>query len=460
MREGSTQAQRNGTAPIPRLRRVLTLWDLIFYGIVLIQPIAPVPLFGIGQELSRGHFVTTILIAMLAMVITAISYGRLASLYPAAGSAYNYVGRGLSPHLGFLAGWAMFLDFLLQPILGTIWIATAVHFRYLPEIPYVIEAALIVGLMTFLNLRGIRATARANQVVVAVMCAVIGTFMVLAVRYLLHSQGWGGVFSLQPFYDPKNFDFHSIRVATSFSALTYIGFEGVTTLAEDVENPRRNVLLATVLTCVFTGIFGGLEAYLGQRVWPDWRNFANSETAFMDVSRRVGGSTLFHSMGAIIMIAAFGSGLTGSLGAARVLFGMGRDNVMPRRFFAYLSPKSNSPTYNLWIIGLLSLGGGLALNYEQAAEVLNFGAFFAFISVNLAAFWQFYVVQKAKDIGRLLKDGLVPLIGFAFCAWILWGLKTPAKVMGGVWLLAGLIYVAATTRGFRTQPVMIDFSET
>jgi len=105
----------------PRLKRVLTLWDLILYGIVLIMPIAPVPLFGVAQKLSDGHAVTTILLAMLAMLLTAFSYGRMAAVYPSAGSAYTFVGYGLNPHLGFLAGWAMFLDYLIVPLICTVW---------------------------------------------------------------------------------------------------------------------------------------------------------------------------------------------------------------------------------------------------------------------------------------------------------------------------------------------------
>ena len=147
----------------PRLKRVLTLWDLIFYGIVLIQPIAPVPLYGVAQKLSDGHFATIILIAMFAMLITAVSYGRMAALYPAAGSAYTYVGKGLNPHLGFLAGWAMILDYLLQPLINTVWISTALHERYVPEVPFIAWAALIAGIMTVLNLAGVRSSARANN---------------------------------------------------------------------------------------------------------------------------------------------------------------------------------------------------------------------------------------------------------------------------------------------------------
>ena len=144
---------KNSGTPVPRLRRVLTLWDLIFYGIVLIMPIAPVPLFGVAQVLSQGHFVTTILIAMLAMMLTAVSYGRMATLYPTAGSAYTYVGRGLNPHLGFLTGWAMFLDYLIQPLLNGIYGALTIK-RIFPFVPYAALAALFVGTMTFLNLRG------------------------------------------------------------------------------------------------------------------------------------------------------------------------------------------------------------------------------------------------------------------------------------------------------------------
>lgn len=136
------------------------MWDLVFYGIVLIQPIAPVPLYGVAQKLSDGHFLTTILIALFAMLITAVSYGRMAELYPTAGSAYTYVGRGLNPHLGFLAGWTMFLDYLPQPLINTVWIATALHERYVHSVPFVVWAAVIAGLLTVLNLAGVRRSTR------------------------------------------------------------------------------------------------------------------------------------------------------------------------------------------------------------------------------------------------------------------------------------------------------------
>ncbi len=450
-------------AEAPRLRRVLTLWDLIFYGIVLIQPIAPIPLFGVAQQLSNGHFVTTIFIAMFAMMITAVSYGRMAVVYPSAGSAYTYVGKGLNAYLGFIVGWAMILDYLLVPLVNAIWVAVAIHTRYLPEVPYWVAMLAVVTFMTALNLAGIKSSVTANKIMLAVMCAVTAAFIVLAVRYLFHLQGWGGLFSIQPFYDPKTFHAHTVWTATSYAALTYIGFDGVTTLTEDVANPERNVLLATVLVCLFTGVFGGLEVYLGQRVWPDWHTFPNLVTAFMDVCRRVGGAFMFQAMGLTILIASLGGSLAGMLGATRLLFGMGRDNALPRRVFAHLSSKTNTPTYNILIIGAVVFGGAIGLEYignayEHAGELLNFGAFFAFSMVNLAAFWQFSIARRRERRPRIGVDTVLPLFGCAFCGVIWWNLNIVAKIVGGIWFGIGILYVAFSTSGFRKPPAMIDFS--
>ena len=451
-------------AGVPRLRRTLTLWDLIFYGIVLIQPIAPVPLYGIAQKLSDGHFVTIILIVLFGMLITAVSYGRMGALYPTAGSAYTYVGKGLNPHLGFLAGWAMILDYLLQPLINTVWISTALHERYVQQVPFAVWALLIAGIMTVLNLIGVKASANANKVLLGIMSVVVVAFVALALKYLYGGQGWAGLFSLQPLYDPKTFDAHKILKASSFAALTYIGFDGVTTLAEDVENPKRNVLLAVVLTCIFAGACSGVEAYLGARVWPDWHSFPNFETAFMDICSRVGGKVLFHGMGAILIVAAFGSGLTGTLGAARLLFGMGRDNVLPKKFFGQLKPGTSTPANNILLIGGMAFVGAIVLYhignaYEHAAELLNFGAFLAFMGVNFACFWQFSVRVRAGYRRRLLADALLPLIGFVVCSYFWWNLNALAKTVGGIWFAVGILYVGYKTNWFRSAPVMIDFSD-
>lgn len=444
-----------GSNHAPQLRRVLKLRDLIFYGIVIITPIAPVPIYGVAQELSRGHIVICILLAGIAMMLTAFSYGRMASLYPSAGSAYVYVGRGLNPHLGFLAGWAMILDYLVLPIVAIIQASLAVG-RLVPQVSYPAWVTIFTLLITMLNWRGIQTTARANIALLIGMSVVIAAFLIMAIRYLFHLQGLGGLVSVQPF-SHSALDFRSIATATSFAALTYIGFDGVTTLAEDVENPRRNVLLATVAVCLFTTIFSCILVYLAALIWPDYRTFPNIETAFMDVTHRVGGAVLFQAMGAVVILSSLGGGLAGQVGAARVLFGMGRDDVLPRSVFGYLDPVTNNPLLNIGLVAVVAFAGSLLLSLEHAGELLNFGAFLAFMGVNLAVIRQYYFL-RGRGERRFLADAMIPLVGFLFCFGIWLSLPMLAKLVGGGWFLMGIIYSAVRTRGFRTPAASLTGS--
>jgi len=401
--------------------------------------------------------VTTLLIAMVGMMLTAISYGRMASLFPSAGSAYTYVGKGLNAHFGFLAGWAMFLDYLIVPVINTVYASLTLQ-RLMPDVPFIAWVVLFVFVITFLNLRGIRTTARSNELMLAVMCIVIGIFIVLAIQYIFHQQGWQGLLSYKPFYNPATFNFSAIMTATSFAALTYIGFDGVTTLAEDVKNPRRNMLLAPILVCLFTGLFSGLQIYLAQQVWPDYNTFINPETAFFDVSARVGGTFLFNAIAIILFIACLGSGLAGQVGAARLLFAMGRDGVLPKKIFSHLDKKTATPTYNIIIMGVLTVIGSMVISYQNAAELLNFGAFLAFMGVNVATFRQFYFLKQDKGKRNIVYDAILPVLGFLVCLALWISLPTPAKIMGGIWFLVGLVYLIIRTR-YKQKPLKIDFKD-
>ncbi|MBM3724336.1 MAG: APC family permease [Acidobacteria bacterium] len=410
----------------PHLRRVLGLWDLVLYGIVLVQPIAPVPLFGIAQQLSAGHAVTTIVFAMFAMGLTAVSYGRMAAVYPSAGSAYTYVSRSLHPTLGFLTGWAMFLDYLLVPLICTIYGAITLT-RLVPGVPYAVWVVLFASAITVLNLRGIKFTARASWVLMLVTTGVISAFIFLAVRYL----GGSGLVSSLPFYDPGTFKLGTVLTATSVAALTYGGFDGVTTLAEEVENPRRNVMLAAVGVVLFTGLFGGLQIYLAQLVWPDYKTFGNLETAFLDVSRKVGGEWMFQSLAVVLIVASFGSALTAQAGVSRLLYSMGQARGLPA-FFAHLGKRTASPVWNVTMVGVMAAAGAMVLNYERSAELINFGAFLAFMGVNGA-------VMRQRELGWMAGK-VMPALGFLFCLSIWLNLSRPAMLMGGAWFAVGLAF--------------------
>ena len=440
------------------LRRVLTGKDLIFYGIVLIQPIAPVGIFGLASQTSHGHAVVAILIAMVAMSLTAASYGRMATLYPSAGSAYTYVGRAFNSHLGFLAGWAMFLDYLIIPVINVVYGSLTMQ-RLIPGVPFLVWAGAIAFVITWLNLRGVRATARTNEMLLYVMCVVIGAFVICAARHLLQQGGWSVLLSIEPFYNAPKFQMSAVVAATSFAALTYIGFDGVTTLAEETKEPRRTVPWATVMVCLVTGAFSTVQLYLAQRVWPDYSTFTNLETAFMDVTRIVGGTWLFQAIGAVVAVACIGSGLAGLAGASRLLYSMGRDGVLPRSLFGSVSARRGIPAFNIVFVGVLSFLGAWLISYERAAEVLNFGAFLGFLGVNAAALVEFGIRRRSNSMGRLFLDFVVPVTAFAFCLIIWLNLSVPAKLAGGVWLAIGIVYLAVRTRGFQRSAAMLDFSE-
>lgn len=430
------------------LKRALSLWDLVFYGIILIQPTAPMPLFGVVSQEARGHVVTTVLLAMCAMLFTAVAYGRMARAYPSAGSAYTYVGKEIHSGLGFVTGWSMAMDYMLNPIICTIWCSKAAM-NLVPELPYAVWAVFFALLFTVLNLRGIRATARTNEVLVLAMCVVIVYFFAAAVRYILHQHG---ISFTRPFYDPTTFSWRAISTGTSIAVLTYIGFDGISTLSEEVHNPRRNILLATVLVCLITGILATLEVYAGQLVWPDYKTYPDVDTAFSFVAGRAGGQVLFQVVNMTLLVASIGSGMGSQLGAARLLYGMGRDNTIPRGFFGVIEPRRGVPRNNVLFTGALALAGAFAMSYQLGAELLNFGAFIAFMGVNAAAFTHYFLRSERKSLGAFVP----PVLGFVICLYIWLSLRAPAKIAGGIWLVIGIIYAAIKTDGFRRA---IVFSE-
>lgn len=455
----TTESLQAGAAPEPHLKRVLGLWDLIYYGVILTSPIAAVPLFGEAQVLSHGHAATTMLLAMVAMSVTAISFGRMAAVYPSSGSVYTYISKGLNPHVGFVVGWAMFLEYLFQPIQNALYAVLAMQ-RMAPEIPFAILAALTVGLITYMTVQGIKFTARTNEVLLAFMCLVTAVFLVEAFRYIVLHDHFSGLVSLRPVYDPHTFQLRAVASGTSLAALVFIGFDGVSILAEEVKNPRRNVLLASVLVCVFTGLFSGFQVYMAQRVWPDYTTLANPETAFMDVARAASGPWLFTAYGIMLLVSSIACGLAGHVGAARLLYSMGRDDVLPNKIFGHISAKKGNPIYNVWIVGVLAYIGVLTIPWELSAEMVTFGALIAFMGVNLVSLLHFWFGPEARGKRNFFVDAFVPGFGFVFCFGLLFSLQNWTKWAGVIWLVVGIVYAAYKTKMFTLRPKLFDFSET
>lgn len=445
-----------------RLARTLGLWNLIIIGMVIIQPVAPMGIYGVINNTAQGHVVTTILIAMVAMLFTAFSYGRMARIYPSAGSAYTYVGQEIHSAAGYIVGWGMVMDYLLNPLICTAFCAKAAM-NIVPGLSFYVWIILFAAFFTWMNLRGIRTSAQMNEALCAGMVIVVIIFLAAVARWLWLSHHHAAAFYTQPFYNPQTFHPGSIFAGTSVAVLTYIGFDAVSTLSEEARDPRRNILLATVLVCLVTGILSAIEVYGAQLVWGSTPFPSDRvESAFALISQRVGGQVLFQIINFTLLIANMGSGMGSQLAAGRLLYGMGRGNALPKSFFGAIEPKRHVPRNNIIAIGAFALLGAGLLEffssrlgggaYEIGAEALNFGAFIAFMGVNAAAFAHYVLRERRWNPGF----SLVPILGFIICAFIWVHLSKPALILGSVWMSAGIIYGAIRTRGFRSELVTFD----
>jgi putrescine importer len=446
-----TQVSNVGAGPTPKLRRALSLWDLILYGIVVIQPTAPMPAYGVVSEQAHGHVVTAVLIAMVAMLFTAISYGRMAKAYPSAGSAFTYVGQEIHPALGYVTGWGMVMDYLLNPLICTILCAELAR-NFGPGVPYFVWVLFFAGLFTASNLFGIRTSAHINDTLAMGMGIVIAIFFVVAAHYIFRHPHAEAGFFWRPFYDPNTFHVNSVLRGTSLAVLTYIGFDGISTLSEEAKNPKRDILLATVLVCLITGVLAGFEVYAAQLVWPTAKPFPDVTTAFVHVAGLAGGAWLLQLVNGTLLVATVGSGMGSQLGAARLLYAMGRSNAIPKSFFGALDPLRQIPRNNVLFAGALALIGALTISFERGVELLNFGALIAFMGVNAASLVHYYV--RAKNRG--LYDLVPPVCGFVICLLLWWNLNPYAKLAGVIWMVAGLIYGAIRTGGFRGDLIQFE----
>jgi putrescine importer len=413
--------------------------------------------FGILSQRGHGHAASMLLIAMFAMLLTAISYGRMARAYPSAGSGFTYVGREIGPTWGYVAGWSMVLDYLVQPIINVIFCSQQSHVLF-PDAPYWAWAVFFTLLFTGLNVQGIKMSARFNAVLAAGMGIIVAIFFMAAIHYIGNHPHDGAGFYTHPFYDPHTWALPGIVSGTSLAVLAFLGFDGISTLSEEAKNPR-DVLPATVFACVAIGLLSVLEVYAAQLVWPMTEHFPDIDTAFTSVAGRAW-SPLFGVVGFTLIVACIGSGTGMQLAAARLLFSMGRSGALPRKFFASVEPKRQIPRNNVLVVGAIAFAGaiilpaiaGEATGFDLGASMLNFGALISFMGVNAAAFVHFYLRAEKKNFFNMA----APVVGFIVCLLLWWNLSKEAWMLGAVWMVVGIGVAAWKTQGFRSSLVSFD----
>jgi amino acid transporter len=365
----------------------------------------------------------------------------MARVYPTAGSAYAYISGEFGRTAGFFTGWSVLLDYLLNPLICTIWCSSAAA-NFLPLIPPALWKLFFALLFTVVNLRGVESSAQINKWLAIVMGVVVVWLLVCIGRYLLLHGPHDAAFYTRPLYDPATFQFAHVSTGVSIAALTYIGFDSISTLSEEAIDPHRNIMRATVLTCLLTGVLAAVECYAGQLVWPDYRHYPNVDTAYVFLVGRAGGPRLFALLNATLLVATVGSGSAAMMGCARLLYGMARGGALPRGF-SYVEPRRGIPSRNVVLSGAVALVGAWSISYQLGCELLNFGAFLAFLGVNASAIRRGYAGASGRS--KLLHL-LAPAVGGAVCLYIWWSLRWQAKAAGFAWLAVGALYFAMRAR--------------
>jgi putrescine importer len=438
------------------LKRSLGLWGIIGLGLGYMTPTVLFDTFGIVSIQTDGAVPMAYLVALVVMLFTAISYGRMSRVFPSAGSAYTYTRETIHPRLGFLVGWAALLDYLLLPLVNALIIRLYMTSLY-PELPGWIWVVLIVALVTGLNIWSVSSTARINSVLVLFAVVMIVAFVVLAVVELSHGVGTGTLFTTQTFHHEG---VHPAAVLTGATVVcfSFIGFDAITMYAEEARD-RSVVPKAIVLTLLIGGAIFLVGAHVAQAVFPDVSRFEVTDDPLPEMAMLVGGKAFQLLFVSAAFAATVASGLASHASVSRLLHVMGRNRVIhPARLFAYVHPTRRTPVFAIAIVGAVSL---LAItpSLELVASMINFGALVAFTFVNLSVIAHFVWRRREFRTPRQVATNIVLPLVSTLMTGVLWSfLHRDALVFGLIWASIGVVYAVVMGRvtGRRLTDVRLD----
>jgi amino acid transporter len=430
------------------LKRALTLKDLVIYGIAFMTPIAPAYIYGAATKITGGALATAYIIAMVAMLFTASSYGKMAAEFPVAGSTYSYTQRGINKYLGFFAGFGIYLDYVLVPLI--VYITGALYANAaIPQIPFFVWVLIIATITTVVNCVGVKIAARTNIFLVAIMIAIVVAFIVFCINAVAHGKGEGVIFSLKPFFNSDHTTMSALVAGGALACFSFLGFDSITTMSEEAVNPKKDIGKAAIIACIGGAVIFILQAYAAGLAWPDYTNFESSDTALFEIADLVGGSLLSGFYTFAVILSTLTAGIAGQSSAARVMYGMGRDEALPKKFFTYLHPKFKTPIPNILIMAIIGVIGSITLDLTLVAEMMNFGGLLGFMCVNLSVIVYFFFKKKKRNI---LKYLIFPALGFLICGYLWINLSLKSFIVGFCWLFIGFIVLLITTKGFKITP--------
>jgi amino acid transporter len=439
------------------LKRTLATRDLVIYGLVFMIPLAPAAMYGVYVTPSNGMVALCYLIGMLAMLFTGMSYRFMSKKYPLAGSVYLYVQKGVSPQLGFLTGWSILLDYFLMPATVVI-IGSSFANALLPAIPTWIWAIAFIVFSTVTNVLGVDIMSKCSWILFALQVVVIAAFIICTLRLMIRGEIH---FNTLSFYNPGHFELSGILKATGVVILSYLGFDAISTLAEETVNPEKSVGRAIIWAILLSGIIFIATTFFAGIAYPDYQKL-NADTAFIDIISFVGGKWLT-AITTIVLVLSFGVATcqTSQAAVARVLFAMGRDGVLPKQL-SYISKKRQTPYVAIILVGAVITPVSIFFSLDLISTMVSFGALVGFILLNITVIWKFFIQDKETRVREpvkcVLKYLICPLVGLIVTSGIFINLGSTAHIVGFVWIGAGLLYLSFVTKGFRNPVPQLELS--
>ncbi|MFF1586889.1 APC family permease [Streptomyces sp. NPDC058286] len=429
----------------------LSLTSVVTFGLAYMAPSMVMVIFGVISAASSGAAPTAFLVATGAMFLTAMSYAKMARHYPTSGSAYVYTRNLFGSPVGFLVGWAVLLDYLFLPMVA--WLVQSIYLNaQFPGIPVWVWMLLNAGLTTLVNIIGLTLTDRVNKLLTGLAVFIVLLFVAYCLVHLGHHAPRSYT---QPLWNSGS-SLGGISATAAIAAYSYLGFDAVTTLSEETRDARRTIPRAVVLVIAIGGLLFAAVAYVMQLVHPGGV-FEDPEVVSYAMSIEVGGQTFADWTNMAGIVGGFASGLAVQLSSSRLLYTMGRDGVLPKRFFGALHPRTRTPVLCLLLTGAMCVLG-LDISLATATSFINFGAFLAFTAVN-ACVVVYFVRHRGEGGVKVLGYVAAPALGACVTVYLMTQLSVVALTIGLCWLAAGGAHLLWLTRGFSRPTPELSMGE-
>ena len=430
------------------LKRTMKLHHLVIFGVAFLTPMIAYTIYGVIATASHGVESGSICFAVIAMMFTALSYGHMAKAFPAAGSTYTYTRKAINSKLGVIAGWIVLLGYVFFPM--AIWLIGASYFSAaVPAVPSWVWLVGFIVVTTLINIVGVEVGSKINFIMVSIQVVIIIAFLIFTIKAITEGMGEGTLASFSPFYNP-DISFGYTVAGAAAACYCFLGFDALTTFTEDTVDPTKNIPRAIILTLLVCGAIFLIVTYFTHLVHPSY-DYSNPDNAAYEIARQVAPSVF----GGIFLVGTiagqFAAGLSAQASGARLLYAMGRDGVLPRKFFGKLNSKTHTPINSIVLTGIVALFA-IFLDVTKATAYINFGGFVAFFFVNLSVIAYYFVKQRQRSLKGTILYLVFPVLGALLCLYLLIHLDRLAIILGCAWTVAGIIYLLVLTKGLKEEP--------